>query len=410
MTARIGLVAATLLLAGALVFALSPTARRGGFTHVLSTRRADALGAKALYRVLELAGLAPVRWTEDLESLDVRGVLVILNPETPRPLLQGMPRLPTFGKFERREVLRWVEAGNRLVLVSSRTTGLHRDFGVRVLDEERPRRTGRRHAIREARVSAGPGTAVSTGRSPLSGAARRLASPRLYHLDVSATDPRAVFGHADQAVVAAVPRGAGLAVFVSTPYLASNVGLREADNLRFFYDLVGTLSGEGRVLFDEYHHGERKRRGFVALASSYNLHFAAFQAVLAALLAAWAARRLPRRRRAEARSRGAEEHLAAMATLYERGGVGSYAVQQLWGAALGALAARLGLRGERAPAAVAAALRARGRADLAARLEALDRRRAALGDRVRERDLVAFARDLTRLRLDVEARRTETRP
>jgi hypothetical protein len=424
-TARFGIAAAMMLLLGGLVFALWPTAKRGGFSEVLSTRRADALGAKAFYAVLQLAGLEPLRRGEDLESLDIRGVLFSLSPEAPKPPLPGLPRLPIYGRFERRELMRWVEAGGNLVVVSSRQTRLHADFGLDLTDEDRPRplekRRGRRALFDWAEElqrrlrpkepeaqssSSGPQVAyASSAASPLTGGAKELSAPRFYHFDLASSDPRTLFAHAGKAVAAAVAKGQGLAVFVSTPYLAGNVGLREGDNLRFLYGLAEILSGGGRIYFDEYHHGQRKERGFIALASAYNLHFAIAQMVLAAILAVWAARRLPRRRFASDRSeRGVGEQLAAMATLYERGGLAPYAVSQLWSATLAALATRLRVRGPRSVRALRTALEARGRTDLAERLQALDAQHAAFGPKIRERELIAIARSLAQLRLDLEAR------
>jgi hypothetical protein len=397
-SARVGLALAAALLAGVVTLALWPTAKRGAFSGVLSTRRADALGARAFYRVLELAGHEPLRRSEDLEALSLRGVLFSLAPEAPEPPLQGLPRPPVFGKFERREILRWVEAGGRLVLVSSRTTGVHRDFGVRVL---------------EGKGRVRPGVARAVGASPLLGGARELASPLMHHLDLGASDPRTLFAHERRAVVAVVPRGEGLAVFLALPYVAGNAGLRERDNLRFLYSLATLLAGDGRVHFDEYHHGHRRSRGFVALASGFGLQFALAQLALAGLFALWAARHPPRGR-APARDagRGAEEHIAAVAALYERGGLAAHAAETLWSATRAAVAARLGLRGPRALRALGPALEARGRRDLAVRLRSLERRAGDLGAKVRPRDLVAFARDLADLRRAVAARtsREEARP
>jgi hypothetical protein len=93
-----------------------------------------------------------------------------------------------------------------------------------------------------------------------------------------------------------------------------------------------------------------------------------------------------------------------MATLYERGGLTSFAAAELWSATQGALASRLRLRGARTVRAVAEALTARGRGDLAKRLWSLERRRAGHAGKIRERELVSFAQELALLRLAVEAR------
>jgi hypothetical protein len=424
MGSRVALVGAGLLLLGGIVLALWPTAKHGGFSEVLSSRRADALGTKALFEVLERTGHRPVRRTEDLESIQVDGVLLLLNPEAPRPPLPGLPVPHTFSRHEVREVARWVENGGRLVVVSSRNTRLHREFGVRVIDEDRAephKKPGkrrrdpdwsellkdfeellRRPAPEEATR---PGVARATGSSPLQSGARELRALRFHHFDLPASDRRTLFAHAKRAVALVVPRGRGLAVFVSTPYLASNVGLREADNLRFLHGMTTLLSGERGIHFDEYHHGQRRDRGFMALLGAHRLHFAVGQIGLAFLLWVWSAQRPRRQILARGpRARGAGEHLAAMANLYERGRLTSFAAAELWSATLGALASRLRLRGARTVRAMAEALAARGRADLARRLWTLERRRAAHGARIRERELLSFAQELARLRLAVELR------
>ena len=423
-------VAAVVLLVGALGLALWPTAKRGAFSEILSTHRADSLGAKALFEVLARAGRTPKRHTEDLGALPAGGVLFLLNPEAPRPLLPSLPRGPTFSPSERRAARRFVEAGGRFVVVSNRTTALHRDFELRVVDEpvDEQSRAGARKARTKTeagellgslglRTSAAPAPARAAPSGPgaipraqhARGLARQLFARRIHHFDVPAHDARTTFFHDGRAVVVTLRRGRGEAVFVASPSLAGNALLAQADNLAFWSDLAAppTDSPSNNVRFDEYHHGHRTPRGLVALAVATDLHYVLWQLAVVAGLLVWSGlRRLSGGRASrpsgDPKKPGATEGLLAMASLYERGRLGRHAADRIFEAIEHALAVRLQLRGER-PDDLAAVLRRRGRPELADVFSALAVRRAALAERPRARELLAFARAAAALRRAVDA-------
>jgi len=422
-------VLAALLLVGSLALALWPTAKRGVFSEVLSTFRADSLGGKALFATLERAGFAPRRHTEDLTALPAAGVVFVLNPEAPRPALEGLPRGPTFSRAERDAVRAFVEGGGRVVVVANRTTALHRDFEVQVVDpppdaaaRARSKKGGHAASARGEKPRTGThGAATLDATTGHAGAAKRLAARRVHHLDVKASDTRARFVHDGSAVVASIARGRGEAVFVSAPSLAGNALLGSEDNLVFWAELA-TPRADARgaeLRFDEYHHGHKTPRGLVALAAATELHFVLWQLALAGVVLLWAGmRRLPPRATSDGALRddagrgGAEESLAAMASLYERGRLGRHAAQRISAWLEQELAERFHLRAARGRE-LAAALARRGRPELAAQLELLLAQRDALRERPRPRELLAFARAASALRRALQeasktTRRTET--
>jgi len=75
------------------------------------------------------------------------------------------------------------------------------------------------------------------------------------------TDNAEVIASADTAALAvSIPVGRGRIVAVADPTMVSNGALRRSDNAVWLVSLAAAW-GEGKILFDEYHHGFGEKRG-----------------------------------------------------------------------------------------------------------------------------------------------------
>lgn len=384
MIARALVLFATLAAASLGVVLLLPSAERADFTRVLSTRRTDALGAKALYEVLARTGSDVARAQSVLAQPQPGGTLLLLEPDEPRAPLAGLKPPPVFTPEEVRGLRAFVEAGGRIVLASRSPTPLHREFGLS------PRaRDAKRKPREDVTLVATPSAASVTRATHLLAHAGRP-------LELSPSDPRALFVHEDGVAVARVTQGRGDVIFIGAPSLASNAYLAAADNLEWMLD----LAGRGPIRFDESKHGEVRSDGLAGLVRRFDAGFATFQLALAALLLLWSD---ARRRRAAVKAPatlGAREQVEAIASLYERGRVGADAAETLTLGLLRAGVSRFGAREVRDLAGLATHLSTAGHDVLAGRTRAVERLGAALGERPKAKALLAFARACAQLRAE----------
>src|SRR5437660_277137 len=87
---------------------------------------------------------------------------------------------------------------------------------------------------------------------------------------------------------AIIQRGKGRVIVVADPSLLTLRGLHRGDNLRFLVNVADLHAGDGKIYFDEYHHGLRSGGGFWGY-----LHYHGQEWTLPALgmvlaIAAWA--------------------------------------------------------------------------------------------------------------------------
>src|SRR5207247_2747673 len=91
-----------------------------------------------------------------------------------------------------------------------------------------------------------------------------------------------------QPAAVAVRHGAGRVLFVPDPSLLTHRGLLREDNALFFYNVAALDAEEGRVYFDEYHHGIRAGGGYWNYLRYHNQHWIVVQLVLLAGMGLWA--------------------------------------------------------------------------------------------------------------------------
>ncbi len=195
----------------------------------------------------------------------------------------------------------------------------------------------------------------------------------------------------DETVAALVPYGQGEVIVIGAPGLAMNKALTRADNAQLWVSLLSAVGKTGAVGFDEFHHGFTSDRSIADFAARYGLQFAVLQLILGVGLWASALRRFGRPRPpTEAVRVGSTDALFASSRLYREGRhyghAASVVLKQLAAeyAAVAALPARSD-SGE-----IAAALKLKGRADLAAALTHVRGKADAVAT---EADVLDVARD-----------------
>lgn len=404
------LVVGALVLSAVLGSLLLRGAARGSFADVLSTWRSEPDGARALYLLAEESGLRVLRRGEDLTLLEGTGSLVLLavqaeeaweedpeqtalaserdagtdGEEVPRRGLEAL-RVPRLSEDEVKALLAHVEAGHSLVYVpwGSREDELLKALQVKLHKAEAPQplRTlvpalSSPYTLGVERVEAKVQAWVEPG--------SERALPLLEDL------------HLGLVAAALVPYGDGLVVVVGAPELAMNQALARADNAQFWLSTLAAL-GPGPYEFDEHHHGFTNERSVVDFARRYGLQFAVAQLLLGLVLWAVSLRRFGRPLPPPQAARvGETDALFAMSRLYREGRHHAFAAGLVLRGLAQELALHSGLPAHASPEAVAEALQARGREDLARGLRAAVRQAEAVADERALQQLTTRAADLRR--------------
>jgi hypothetical protein len=198
--------------------------------------------------------------------------------------------------------------------------------------------------------------------------------------------------------------GLGRVVVLSDPYIVSNAGVNRADNLFLAVNVV-TGGREGRVAFDEFHHGygETRNRLFAYFAGTPILWMFA-QGALVALALVWTGGRRFARPLPAARPdrRSKLEFVSSMAELQHRARAYDLAVENIYQRTRRALARYGGLPAAATSAQIAERVAARSGRDRA-RVEALLREceDAAAGAPLSARRALQLARRLRELERDL---------
>lgn len=385
--------------------------KRGKFSDAYSSFRSDRLGLKGLYLLLESMGFMPQRLTHDLERVDLRGVLISVAPKK-------------LGRYEVEGLLDWVHQGGRLVLVTGEDTGVHRRLGLHIKESKRSKPAKEKTLLNKllhGRVSEARGDnalknghhaeavqiARSQGASLLAPLGLKLLSRSFRHFSRLANNAGVLFEHHNHSVVQAIPHGKGLVIAVSEPYLLTNEGIGRGDNLLFFTRLIDALSLDKRVYFDEYHHGFIKPRGVMAYLFSHNLHWLLIQLILVVLIIIWRkGKRFGRPRGEDDQSgRQTSDYVHALANIYRHSGLQSYAVDYLYQHVKKTIAAHVHRPSERDFKLILDHLRELGREKLASELQKLEETYYQLNSRQpRRSEIIAFAREITRIMEEIDVR------
>jgi hypothetical protein len=335
-------------------FLLYERAAAGRGLPAFSVYSDDRDGLAEAAHVLGGLGWRTAALTRPVDQSRARGLLIVAEPDGEGPFAEASGT----GEADAKGLLRWVEAGNTLLLASRRETALHEALGVSVTSDGRedggslvsaePEEAGG-YTADVARVSVRDGTTLS------------------------ARDGLALWRVRDRAGALLLRRGSGRVLVVADPVILTRRGLLRDDNAVFLADAADRAGRDGVIYFDEYHHGFRSAGGFWGYLAFHGQQMVFVPLLLAAAAAVWAAgvRLGPAVPTPPAAGADAVDYASALALLYRRAGVRRLPARTLARGFLGALTRRLRLRRNALPAEILAAWRQHAPAPSAERLQHL---------------------------------------
>ncbi len=359
--------------------------------------------AEAAY-VLQRAGWTPVAVTRPVQYSQAHGLLVLVQPEADDTAEDEDGGLTD---ADATAMLHWVEQGNTLLLLSKKATALNRALNVVPAED----------ATREEKfvsVSLDPDLDPSFGYlrdiHVLSVGSRSTLPPREGAL------PLWWIGKGqDRAPGALVLRqGKGRVIVVADPSLATYSGLWDRkdgsatlrdDNVWFLVNVATLDARDGKVYFDEYHHGFQSGGGLWGYLRYHGQALLLAPLLLVVAAAVWtAAVRLgPATPTPHTSETDAVDYASALARLYRQAGARRRLARTLARGFLGALTGQLRLRRNALPAEVLSAWRLHDPGASGELLQGLLRGAAALrkGD-VTEKELLHWSQAFDQFRWEMQ--------
>jgi hypothetical protein len=356
----------------------------------------DGLGEAA--NVLRCLGWTPVALTRPIQSGRQSGLLILTVP--PRRRLFGAGDALSEG--DAKALLRWVERGNTLLLLGSKNTALHRALNITL-------REGNRRAEEDFHpVDLGAAGGYTEGIEHLSVGSRATLQPP------DAALPLWWLGDQPGAVLLRRKKGRVLVVadarFLTREGLIRSNGEARDDNVVFLANVAALGARDGKVYFDEYHHGLHSGGGFWSYLG-YHGEKATPILVLVVLVVAgwtWAVRLGPPVPAPKTSGADAVDYASALARLYQRAGARRLLARTLVRSFLAALTRHLRLRRNALPAEILAAWRLHDPGPSMTRLQNLLRGVGELRrGEVSERQLLAWAQAFGQFTQEMQATSTK---
>ncbi len=370
--------------------ALRARAEAGKDMPACSVYSEEADGLAEAAQELRQLGWEPIALTRPIlhtaQSHAKNCLLIVADPQG-TALLPG--QAPDLSDVDVSGLLQWVEQGNTLLLSGRHITALHRALNVLVTSDARAdqRQTNTVVLSKALRYTDGIDRLVVEGRDVVQAGA---ALP-LWWLD---EQPGAIL----------VRRGKGRVLVVADCSLLTRRGLSRADNRMFLANVAALHARDGRVYFDEYHHGLRSGGGFWGYLRFRQQHWLVLLVLFVVAMAGWAVavrlgRAVPAPRQSHA---DAVDYASAVARIYQRAGVRHLLARTLSRDFVAALTGHLHLRRSVLPAEILAAWRLHRPGDSAQLLQALLRGVVELRKgEVSERQLLAWARAFDQFKAEV---------
>lgn len=376
-------------------------ARRGRFAVPLSSYSTGTEGTRALMQLAALRGRDVRRWTRDLTHLPRgRGVLVAVGDPF------GEPARP-LGRAEVDALDAWVHGGGTVVVLGA-AAYLPGSFGVLLeppqdlVPKDAPTRAERRKQkvmpwddpVLLAEVAAhGRVVHAQLAERGVAGGLRDLRLRAPGHVRTTFGEWEKVATSPKDDLVVVRRKGRGHVAVVASASFVTNRELAAGDHAALALRLLGL--GRGPVLIDEYHLGMGATDSLARTLAQRGWVPALLQLALVLALVLW--RRGARFGRAQPAPRpetpDVTAYVDAVGRIYEQAGDAAASMEGLAAHAIGRVAARHGVRGSD-PAALATALRARGRIAAAAAVEAVSARLARARASSKATSLVELARGI----------------
>jgi hypothetical protein len=382
-----------LLLGGfgaAVVFVLRARVEAGKGMPEYSIFSEERNGLGEVARKLGRMGWQPVPLTRPAHPAFHRGLLILVEPEG-SALLPG--ESPDLSEAEAAGLLHWVEEGNALLVCNRHNSALTNALGVTVASED-TKDDETSHQLEP----------FDAGR--YTDGLDRIEMEGRHSLQTERGLP--LWSQDDRPGAFLLRRGRGRVIMIADPSFLTERRLhRGADNLLFLGNVAALHARDGRVYFDEYHHGIRSSGGFWGYLEYHGQRAALVPVLLVVVVAIWAAavRLGPAVATPRASSADAVDYASAVARIYQRAGTNRLLARSVARGFLASLARHLRLRRAALPAEVLATWRQRHPQQTADRLEALLRGATKLRRTdVSDRQLLTWTRAFDQFEKEASAR------
>jgi len=245
------------LLLSVLLANFSPPKRSDPMAQRSSTFFTDPTGTRALLLVMRRLLPAAEQWRRPFNRLPRDGL------HSASSLIVADPTIP-LSTSEYESLNRWLANGGQLMLLSRNGWSLRDRKRVDDADDSSETLLSRyAPALRWAkpanfRVEAASGSSIPAADVKL----------RWRHSFTEADNIKTIASAGDQTLAVELRVGQGRIVAIADPTMASNAALRRSDNAVWLVSLVAGW-GDGRALFDEYHHGFGDKRSAASLAWAF---------------------------------------------------------------------------------------------------------------------------------------------
>ena len=251
--------------------------------------------------LLRKLGWRPVAVTRPIHQTKHRGLLILAEPGD---ILGVIGLRSSMSSADVEGLLDWVSKGNTLLYCARQVSDLHYKLAVGITAEQgAPDTVYKAAAGAVGQYTAGIAYFGLERPSTISGA-------RAVPLCWLGNRPAAV----------ALRHGEGRVLLVADPSIFTHRGLLREDNAVFLYNVAALDSADGRVYFDEYHHGIRSGGGYWSYLHYHGQHWIVLQLLLVGGVGLWAVGRrlgpavpMPVTTRADA-----VDYAASVARIYEK--------------------------------------------------------------------------------------------
>ncbi len=269
-----------------------------------------------LYRaayVLKQLGFSPVGLSRPIQNTKRSGLLIVVEPQSSNLFIGQYPGL---GSNDAKGMLDWVAEGNTLVMVARNGNSLHDQLNVMI--------SGDFDGAEAEELYFAQTSEIGGYTEPISENTLQVLNIGVEGKDTVRGDkgiPLWSVGKTPGAWL--VPHGKGRVLFIADPSVWTHRGLLRNDNVLLLNNIARMDSVNGRVLFDEYHHGIRSGGGFLGYLRYHNLHWIFAQILILVGVAIWAqAIRLgPAIPIPVSRKEDAVDYASAVARIYQRAGL-----------------------------------------------------------------------------------------
>jgi hypothetical protein len=261
------LATAIFLIVSVLLAALSSRQSSDPLLRRPSTFFTDPSGARALFLVMQQLLPEAAQWRRPLNLLPMPE-----TSEAPSTLIVAGPARPV-STDEAEHLERWLGAGGQLILLSA--NGWPFRLRASLNATERPGADAAEAEQVETLLSRYAPSLRWTGAGKINTAPAAGSSVPAQDITLgwrrsfADTSTAKVVAAANNAAIAVeIPVGQGRILAIADPMMASNAALRRSDNAVWLVNLAAGW-GNGRIVFDEYHHGFGHKRGTAELTGAF---------------------------------------------------------------------------------------------------------------------------------------------